>query len=50
MEKRVASPFFLSSIGWGYALWIWAYALVWFLVNDVVKMGAYRMLRTEWVA
>jgi hypothetical protein len=33
-----------TGIGWKYALWIWAYALVWFVFNDVVKMGAYRFL------
>jgi H+-transporting ATPase len=34
----------VTGIGWKYALWIWVYALVWFVFNDVVKMGAYRFL------
>lgn len=34
-----------ASLGWEAALWIWAYALVWFLVNDAVKMWTYRLLR-----
>jgi H+-transporting ATPase len=35
---------FVTAIGWKYALAIWAYALVWFVVNDAVKMGVYRAL------
>ncbi len=38
---------FITPIGWQYALLIWAYALVWFLFNDVVKVWTYRMLRRE---
>ena len=38
---------FITPVGWKYALWMWAYALGWFLVNDVVKMLAYRNLRTQ---
>jgi len=34
----------VTPIGWKYALWIWAYALAWFVFNDGVKMGAYRFL------
>ena len=34
---------FVTAIGWEYALWMWAYALAWFLVNDRVKLGAYRV-------
>jgi H+-transporting ATPase len=34
----------ITPVGWKYALWMWAYALAWFLVNDVIKNGAYRML------
>jgi H+-transporting ATPase len=36
--------FLITPIGWEYALWIWAYALVWFLINDAVKMWTYRLL------
>ncbi len=38
---------FMAPIGWEYALGVWAYALVWFLVNDAVKMATYRILRRE---
>ena len=37
--------FMITPIGWEHALWIWIYALVWFLINDGVKVMAYRMLR-----
>jgi H+-transporting ATPase len=31
-------------IGWGWGLTVWGYALLWFLVNDRVKLLAYRVL------
>jgi H+-transporting ATPase len=34
----------MPPIGWGWALVIWGYALVWFLVNDRVKLAAYRIV------
>jgi H+-transporting ATPase len=34
---------FMSPIGWGWALVVWGYALAWFLVNDGVKLIAYRI-------
>jgi H+-transporting ATPase len=34
---------FMTPIGWGWALFVWAYALVWFLVSDRVKLAAYRI-------
>ena len=34
---------FMPAIGWGWALVVWAYSLVWFLVNDRVKLIAYRI-------
>jgi len=34
----------ITPIGWRYALLMWAYALVWFLVNDVVKVLTHRLL------
>jgi len=34
--------FFITAIGWEYALYIWLYALAEFLINDVIKMTAYR--------
>jgi H+-transporting ATPase len=33
---------FMSPIGWGWALLVWGYSLAWFLVNDRVKLLAYR--------
>ena len=38
---------FVTPIGWEYALGIWAYALVWFVINDAVKIQAYRILRNR---
>jgi len=35
---------FMTPLGWGWALFVWGYALVWFLVNDQVKLLAYRIL------
>ena len=37
---------FITPIGWEYALWIWLYALIWFLINDIVKIWATRLLHT----
>jgi H+-transporting ATPase len=34
---------FMTPLGWGWALFVWGYALLWFLVNDRVKLLAYRM-------
>jgi H+-transporting ATPase len=34
---------FMPSIGWGWALMVWGYSLAWFLVNDRVKLLAYRI-------
>ena len=34
---------FMTPLGWGWALFIWGYALAWFLVNDGVKLLAYRI-------
>jgi H+-transporting ATPase len=35
---------FMAPIGWGWAMFVWGYALVWFLINDRVKLLAYRIL------
>jgi H+-transporting ATPase len=35
---------FMTPLGWGLALFVWGYALAWFLVNDRVKLLAYRIL------
>jgi H+-transporting ATPase len=33
---------FMTPLGWGWAAFVWGYALAWFLVNDRVKLIAYR--------
>ncbi len=33
----------MTPISWGWAAFVWGYALVWFLVNDRVKLLAYRV-------
>lgn len=35
---------FITPIGWRYALLVWAYALTWFLINSGCKIAAYRIL------
>ncbi|WP_241499233.1 HAD-IC family P-type ATPase [Chromobacterium sphagni] len=35
---------FMTPLGWAWAGFVWAYALAWFLVNDLVKRLAYRIL------
>ncbi len=37
----------VTPISWQYALLVWAYSLVWFLFNDAVKQGTYRLLRSR---
>jgi H+-transporting ATPase len=34
---------FMTPLGWGWALFVWGYALLWFLLNDRVKLLAYRI-------
>jgi H+-transporting ATPase len=34
---------FMAPLGWGWALLVWGYALGWFLVNDRIKLAAYRV-------
>jgi len=41
--------FFITSIGWKYAAYVWLYALAWFLVNDVVKVSVYKLLNKRGV-
>ena len=38
---------FMPAIGWKWALVVWGYAVAWWLVNDRVKLGAYRILAHE---
>jgi H+-transporting ATPase len=35
---------FMTPLGWKWAMFVWGYALVWFLFNDRVKLLAYRIL------
>ena len=35
---------FMPAIGWGWALAVWGYALVWFFVNDRIKLAMYRII------
>ena len=35
--------FLMPPLGWGWAGFVWGYALVWFLVSDRVKLLAYRI-------
>jgi H+-transporting ATPase len=34
---------FMTPLGWGWAGFVWGYALLWFVVNDRVKLLAYRV-------
>ncbi|HEY9722280.1 MAG TPA: plasma-membrane proton-efflux P-type ATPase [Oscillatoriaceae cyanobacterium] len=38
----------MTPIGWQWALFVWAYALVWMFVNDRVKLLAHRLLDDGW--
>jgi H+-transporting ATPase len=37
----------MTAIGWKWAGFVWAYALAWFLLNDRVKLLAYRIIDRE---
>jgi H+-transporting ATPase len=43
----VVYGFLVTPIGWERALWIWCYAFAWLLLNDAIKLYAYRMLRSR---
>ena len=34
---------FMTPLGWRWAMFVWGYALVWFLVRDRLKLLAYRV-------
>jgi H+-transporting ATPase len=38
---------FMAPIGWGWGIFIWGYALAWFLVNDRIKLAAYRVFDSQ---
>ncbi len=46
----VVYGWFMSPTGWKWALFVWAYALVAFLISSAVKIGVYALLnnRTAW--
>jgi H+-transporting ATPase len=35
---------FMTPLGWGWAAFVWGYALIWFVLTDRVKLAAYRIL------
>lgn len=37
----------MEPIGWEWAIYMWIYALVWFLFNDVVKVGVLKFYRNK---
>jgi H+-transporting ATPase len=37
---------FMTPLGWGWAMFVWGYALTWFLMNDCVKLLAYRIFNS----
>ena len=39
---------FMTPLGWGWAAFVWGYALIWFLVNDRAKLVAYYVLDRVW--
>lgn len=38
---------FMAPLGWSLALLVWGYALGWFVVNDFIKVAAYRVFDHE---
>jgi len=34
---------FMTPLGWGWAAFVWGYALCWFIINDFIKLLAYRI-------
>lgn len=39
--------FLITPVGWKYALWMWCYVLVEFLLNDFARMGIFYRLRVR---
>jgi H+-transporting ATPase len=35
---------FMAPLGWGWALFVWGYAVMWFFLNDRIKLVAYQIL------
>lgn len=38
---------FVPPLGWHWALFVWGYAIGWFLISDLFKLAAYRILDPE---
>jgi len=38
----------MEPIGWEWAIWMWVYALTWFVFNDAVKMAVLRYYRRKY--
>jgi H+-transporting ATPase len=38
---------FMTPLGWQWAGFVWAYALAWFVINDRVKLAAYKIFGRE---
>lgn len=38
---------FMEPVGWEYTAYIWIYGTAWFVLNDFVKVGVYKMLRSK---
>ncbi len=45
--SSLSTGWFMTPIGWAWALLVWGYALAWFLVNDRMKLLAYRVFDPE---
>jgi H+-transporting ATPase len=41
---------FMTPLGWSWAAFVWGYALAWFLINDRIKLLAYRIFDPAKVA
>ena len=38
---------FMTPLGWAWAGFVWGYALIWFLINDRIKIAALRIFDLE---
>jgi H+-transporting ATPase len=38
------SGILVPRLGWNWALFVWGYAIIWFLITDRVKLAAYKIL------
>jgi len=38
----------MTAVGWQWALYIWGYAFVWFVFNDIVKMGILKYYKNRY--